>query len=281
MKQKNYNIPTVVYFVVTALLIAYFFPREGKFRYQFYEGKPWRYGLLTAPSDFPIYKTDDEVKAEKDSVLRKFEPYYRMNPDIQKQEVEKLRANYNNGNNLRSKVSPAYMQYIESSLINLYKNGIISSQDLDELRKEEYSRVNLLENAVAQPRYVSDFFTVRTAYEFIINNCPPRLDKSILQSCDINNYLTENISYAADMSDKIKEDMLQSVSIANGMVQAGERDHRQPYLQRAPFPKGHTRGQDGGHADARHHIGRTIRARLRANVLFLALPMVFPLEDIP
>lgn len=80
MKQKNYNIPTVVYFVVTALLIAYFFPREGKFRYQFYEGKPWRYGLLTAPSDFPIYKTDDEVKAEKDSVLRKFEPYYRMNP---------------------------------------------------------------------------------------------------------------------------------------------------------------------------------------------------------
>ena len=72
MKQKNYNIPTVVYFVVTALLIAYFFPREGKFRYQFYEGKPWRYGLLTAPSDFPIYKTDDEVKAEKDSVLRKF-----------------------------------------------------------------------------------------------------------------------------------------------------------------------------------------------------------------
>lgn len=30
MKQKNYNIPTVVYFVVTALLIAYFFPPGGK-----------------------------------------------------------------------------------------------------------------------------------------------------------------------------------------------------------------------------------------------------------
>ena len=132
MKQKNYNIPTVVYFVVTALLIAYFFPREGKFRYQFYEGKPWRYGLLTAPSDFPIYKTDDEVKAEKDSVLRKFEPYYRMNPGIQKEEVEKLRTNYNNDNSLRSKVSPAYMQYIESSLINLYKNVLALAHKRDE-----------------------------------------------------------------------------------------------------------------------------------------------------
>ena len=78
------------------------------------------------PERFPDLQDRREVKAEKDSVLRKFEPYYRMNPDIQKQEVEKLRTNYNNGNNLRSKVSPAYMQYIESSLINLYKNGIIS-----------------------------------------------------------------------------------------------------------------------------------------------------------
>ena len=78
MKLKNYSIHPAVYFIVASLLIAYFFPREGKFRYQFYEGKPWRYGLLTAPSDFPIYKTDAEVDAEKDSVLKNFEPYFRM-----------------------------------------------------------------------------------------------------------------------------------------------------------------------------------------------------------
>lgn len=62
MKANNYSIHPSVYFIVAALLIAYFFPREGKFRYQFYEGKPWRYGLLTAPSDFPIYKTDAEYR---------------------------------------------------------------------------------------------------------------------------------------------------------------------------------------------------------------------------
>ena len=70
MKVKNYSIHPSVYFIVAALLIAYFFPREGKFRYQFYEGKPWRYGLLTAPSDFPIYKTDAEVQAERDRTIR-------------------------------------------------------------------------------------------------------------------------------------------------------------------------------------------------------------------
>ena len=74
MKITNYKIHPAVSFVLIALLIAYFFPREGKFRYQFYEGKPWRYGLLTAPNDFPVYKTDEVIAAERDSVLQYFEP---------------------------------------------------------------------------------------------------------------------------------------------------------------------------------------------------------------
>ena len=221
MGKKNIDIPMAAYFVVAALLIAYFFPREGKFRYQFYEGKPWRYGLLTAPSDFPIYKTDEEVSSERDSVLRTFEPYFRLNTEVVTKEVEQLRTNYNT--KLRGKVSSAYMQYVENSLHELYSNGIISTQDWDRLRKEERQRINIRENTVAQSRYVSDLFTVRTAYEFIINNCPASLDRAKLQSCDINDYLIENVTYDADMSEKVKNTLLQSVPIASGMVQAGER----------------------------------------------------------
>ena len=221
MGKKNIDIPMAAYFVVAALLIAYFFPREGKFRYQFYEGKPWRYGLLTAPSDFPIYKTDEEVRSERDSVLRMFVLYFRLNTEVVTKEVEQLRTNYNT--KLRGKVSSAYMQYVENSLHELYSNGIISTQDWDRLRKEERQRINIRENTVAQSRYVSDLFTVRTAYEFIINNCPASLDRAKLQSCDINDYLIENVTYDADMSEKVKNTLLQSVSIASGMVQAGER----------------------------------------------------------
>lgn len=88
MRTKKYNINSGIYFIVAAILIAYFFPREGKFRYQFYEGKPWRYGLLTAPSDFPIYKTDAQVQAEKDSILKQFEPYFQYNASVEKQQID-------------------------------------------------------------------------------------------------------------------------------------------------------------------------------------------------
>lgn len=221
MKIKNYSIHPSVYFIVAALLIAYFFPREGKFRYQFYEGKPWRYGLLTAPSDFPIYKTDAEVQAERDSALKKFEPYYRLDATIASLEVDKLRADYRT--TLKDRATPAYMQYIEKSLQKLYKDGIVSAQEMEKLQNEEYPRVNLLENNVALPHYSSEFFTVKTAYEFIINNCPSYLDKAVLQSCDINNYLAENVTYDKTTSDKVRDDILGGVPLANGMIQAGER----------------------------------------------------------
>ena len=46
----------ILFFVAALFLTIYFFPREEKFRYHFQEGKPWKYGLLTASFDFPIYK---------------------------------------------------------------------------------------------------------------------------------------------------------------------------------------------------------------------------------
>lgn len=221
MNIKHYNVHPAVYFFVAALLMAYFFPREAKFKYQFYEGKPWKYGLLTASTNFPIYKTDNEVKEEQDSVMKKFQPYYRVHSKVETSEIDKLRADYNQ--KLNQKVNATYMRYIEDMLRQLYDKGIVSPQDLEEMKEKQYTNVNLLQNNVSFSHYVSDFFTVKTAYEFIINNCPAKLKKSLLQSCDINNYLTENVTYDEEMSEKVKRELLQSVPISSGVIQAGER----------------------------------------------------------
>lgn len=221
MNLKNYNIHPTVYFIVTALLIAYFFPREGKFRYLFYEGKPWRYGLLTAPSDFPVYKTDVELNAERDSVMKRFRPYYRIKDEVVDAQISKLQNAYSGV--LQNKVKPNYIQYIEGQLQVLYQHGIISLEELEKLDRDGYKQINVLDNNVASLLWVTDLFTVKTAYEFIINNCPAHLDKQVLQSCDINNYLMENVTYDKGTSDKVREDLLGSIPLSTGMVQAGER----------------------------------------------------------
>ncbi|MCD7930028.1 MAG: HDIG domain-containing protein [Tannerellaceae bacterium] len=222
MKTKRFNIPVYIYFILIALIIGWFFPREGKFRYQFSEGKPWRYELLTAPSNFSIYKSNEEVTAERDSVMKAFRPYFRILNTIESEQVDKLRDDYKR--NINPDITPTYMQYIENSLVKMYKNGIISPQDLETLNRDNYEEIKVLvDNTMAEDRYVADLFTVRTTYEFILNNAPSHLNKIVLQSCNINYYLTENLTYDDDKSEKAKEELLRSVSVSKGMVQAGER----------------------------------------------------------
>jgi len=222
MKSKKRIVIPIIYFVFTALLIAFFFPREGKFRYQFYEGKPWRYDLLTAPSDFPIYKTDEEIKAEKDSVRLNFVPYYQMNIDIKRIQIEKFQMDYQ-ASAFPYHVNQNYFRYIESRLSKFYDSGILSATDLEYLQKEKSERIYVLQNNLSEIRQSSDLYTTKSAYEAILTEAPEILDEVILRSYNLNNYLTENMNYDVNTSEKMLNELLQNVSLSTGMVQAGER----------------------------------------------------------
>ncbi len=222
MLPKKKVILPIIYFVVTALVIAFFFPREGKFRYQFYEGKPWRYDLLTAPGDFPIYKTDEEVKAEKDSVRSNFVPYFQMNTDVLRVQLAKLQQDY------QSSVFPAgvnqnYIVYIEGQLRKFYETGILAASELEPLQKEIPGRIYTIRNNLSEIKQVSGLYSTKSAYEALLNEAPDMLSEENLKACNLNNYLTENLSYDIYTSEKMLNELLQNVSLSTGMVQAGER----------------------------------------------------------
>ena len=68
-------------FVFTTLIILLLFPGEGRFRYEFQKGTPWMHDELIAPFDFPVYKYDEEVATERDSILKEFKPYFLIDPE--------------------------------------------------------------------------------------------------------------------------------------------------------------------------------------------------------
>ena len=80
-------------FVVAAGLIFTLSP-EGRFRYQFQEGKPWRYGLLTAPYSFPVIKDQKELAAEKDGLLRTHKPYVVVDATVSTEMIGNFNRNY-------------------------------------------------------------------------------------------------------------------------------------------------------------------------------------------
>ncbi|MDR2498536.1 MAG: HDIG domain-containing protein [Tannerellaceae bacterium] len=218
MKKINYsNILTIACFVIAALVIDYFFPNEGRFRYKFFAGKPWSYELLTAPVDFPVYKTDEEVNSERDSVRANFEPYFRIDTSVEERQMEKLR------NAFPYRRFDPYLLFIEENLQQLYAEGIISHASSERLQSESRLRIKAMRDNVARTAVVDNLHTVRTAYEAIMANKPAFLSLDSLRSYGVDRFLAENMTYDEDMSAKVLEGMLHDIPVAIGMVQAGER----------------------------------------------------------
>ncbi|MDR1408260.1 MAG: HDIG domain-containing protein [Tannerella sp.] len=220
MKANKSVVQPVILFALTAILLTYFFPREGKFTYQFHEGKPWQYDLLTAPFDFSIYKTDSEIKAGKDSLRAMFRPYFRLDTETKAGRIEKIASE---GRSSSDREVQRCLLYVEKQLDNLYEAGILAPKELENLREANHARVYVLRNNISELRSVNSFHTTRSAYEAIVRHAPASVDMDVLQSFNIDNYLTENMFYDGETSEKILNEQLQGVSISSGMMQTGER----------------------------------------------------------
>ena len=68
--------------VLATFIIVWFLPRGERSIMHFEVNKPWPYGQFIAPYDFPILKSEAEVKHERDSLRRLYEPYFELNPTL-------------------------------------------------------------------------------------------------------------------------------------------------------------------------------------------------------
>jgi len=225
-KKKKIKIRTRVFvplvFVIAVLLVTYLFPRQGSFKYSFNEGRPWQYGLLMAPFDFPIYKTSEQLQAEQDSLLQYYEPYFETDDNVQKNAL----ADFDADVNLKERLSglPAdYKLYIRKKLLEVYDEGIMRSEDYDRIAASVTGGLRLKEGNMAESRNIESFYTIRSAYEKVLNDFPESMDIELLRSADINDYIRENIIFDAATSEKAENEFIQQIDISRGMVQQGQR----------------------------------------------------------
>lgn len=219
MNMKSFAIPKYIYFIIVGLLILFFFPHEGKFRYSFIEGRPWQYSLLIAPFDFPIYKTDAEIKKEQDSIQAQSFLFFQKDESVVSRQMQLFDEHFKQYRSLPN--ASVYKKYLDEMLIKIYNTGIISAKDYQYLQDLHHTNLMILRDNVAEPHAVKEIFTIRTAYSFISQNCPVYLDSDELRRFAPDNYLIENMEYDEAMTDKVRQELLRNISPSNGMVQAG------------------------------------------------------------
>ena len=82
---------------ISVILIVWCLPRDNGPQLRYDISKPWMYSSLIAKFDFPIYKTDEAIKAEQDSILSAFEPYYNYDNDVETEQVIRFREKFKEG----------------------------------------------------------------------------------------------------------------------------------------------------------------------------------------
>lgn len=234
-------------FAVAGIILVFLFPWEGKFRYEYQKSKPWLHDEYIAPFDFPIYKTSNELNAEKDSLLKNFKPYFRFENAVVQVQLERFKTSFIEGWTDLIKNSSNYddqritlqtdtlrrRQYLNfaGNLINfVYSKGIVEGEEILRRVNNPDQTIVIVKNQFAEERDFSEVFTPRTAYEFVLNevnkiadSIPDHVDRSFFRSLNINEFLLPNLTYDEETSGRVRNEMISKISLSKGMVQSGER----------------------------------------------------------
>ena len=168
MRKTNLSFRQIVIRVVLVIaavaLINYVFPHHDTFRYEYELGNPWRYGLLTANYDFPVYHNDSVIQQMEDSVRRQVLPIYVQDSTVLTSVLRSLsKEHYVLG-------SVAYT-YLEDCLKQFYRQGILTNPEKKQLQAEGY-RIGRIASGSHQlfTRSTSDLLSEKQVYDSLTSD---------------------------------------------------------------------------------------------------------------
>lgn len=219
LKWRNFLSRTLLV-LITVLLIVWALPRNENKQFRYDIGKPWMYGSFIAKFDFPIYKTDEAIKEQEDSLLETYQPYYNYDPAVEKKQVSKFLADYQNG---IPGLPHNYVRLIADRLHRLYQAGIMDTPEYNEAYRDSTSQVRLVNGNNAQSIALACVYSTLSAYEQLFIDEQIAMQRPILQRCNLNNYIEPNLIYDKGKSETERNDLLSSIPPASGMVMSGQK----------------------------------------------------------
>jgi hypothetical protein len=206
--------------VTTVTIIVWFMPRDSQQSFKIELGKPWRYADLTAPFDFPIYKSEATLKEECDSVLRDYEPYYILHNETGDIKIREFIEEYNslnpdNHGDLKTK--------IVNKLTTLYEQGIVdTNMPLDGV-SDSSKTLRIINGKSVNSIPCIQVHTAKQAYEILVNDPIFRNHRDIFSELNMSDYLVPNFIYDTERNEVSRRELTSTVPKASGIVQRGQK----------------------------------------------------------
>ena len=204
----------------TVAIIVWSMPRDTRNHFKIEKGKPWVYADLKAPFDFPIYKSEEAVKAQRDSLLKDYEPYFNYHKETEEKQIRQFVKDYSQG---IPGLPSDYISLIANRLRGLYKQGIMSTTDFAMVSKDTTQMIRMVSGKTASSIEARKVNSTVTAYELLFKDPDLEIYQEILQKCNLNDYISPNLIYDKERSEASLSDLINSIPLASGIAQQGQK----------------------------------------------------------
>lgn len=213
------------------MFISTLFSSDGRFRYSFERNGRWAYDDLYAPFDFPIKKSEAEIKAELAELEAEFTPYYSLDPNMVKrreaafestfEEQREMLASNPGFKDVRDNPGP-YLRYGKRFLSKIYDQGLLKLESEEGAVTDDFI-INLVQGNTTQRRKAADFLQLPQAIELLNKE----LASSALPNSDfllpiLQDQLQPNITYDAALTARSRDELLSTVPSYRDKIKAGD-----------------------------------------------------------
>lgn len=229
----------LILFIASVVIVVAISPREGKFRHEFEKGKPWLSASLIAPWDFAVLKPDDEIARERDSILKDFTPYFKMDVEVEKKQIgefdrylnDLLKKYESESKPLDPMGSVSIKRELNAILAGIYQKGILGADEI--LPSEKLPpEITVVIGKMGEQRQSNSISTQKGAYQYAEEK-KAELEKRYIAASEkslsdfvsgvnLYDFIKPNLFYDAATSSAVRSKIIGDISINRGLVQEGE-----------------------------------------------------------
>lgn len=181
---------------------------------------------LISPYSFAIKKTNEEIEKDKDEILKSILPIYQNDTEIAENSIQGFNIEFDtkwNSSDFLQNEKQIYQKEGNRILRLIFSRGLMNPVKKYQRYGENYN-FSLLNNNISTQLNTADAMNLQDAIAFIqneINSNNSIGNKEWLIKL-VSNHLKANYIYDEQLTDKLEENALNSISLTRGMVQKGE-----------------------------------------------------------
>ncbi|PHR71015.1 MAG: phosphohydrolase [Lutibacter sp.] len=213
---------TILY-ILTIFLIVFLLPKGGKFKYDYFKGKPWQYENYIAPFDFAIQKSQKEIDTEISNIEKKAKLYFVYKTDV----IEDVKSKFNeefDRNPFIENIEGTLRETGKDIIDKVYKYGFIDNQSEQKLKNstdEITVRKEILAYDIKHDNLVRSSQLLGLINDGLVNVISPE-NRTVLLNI-LSNVIKPNITYDDEFTQKVKEKSISNISYTKGFVSKDER----------------------------------------------------------